>query len=291
MPRASSPVAIIIPARYASTRFRGKPLAMITGRTMINRVWSLARAVSGVNEVCVATDDEHIAEHVRSFGGHVVITPKECANGTERVLRAAEMLATTPAVVVNLQGDAVLTPPWVIAALINEMRRDPTVKIATAAVRIDKRSYEALRTAKEHGEVGGTTVTYDRRGNALYFSKSVIPFVRLDGQGNDTAPLPVFRHIGLYAYCYETLCQYVSLEPGPFECSEKLEQLRALEHGIPVRVVEVDYCGRTHWSVDSPDDLKRVEAIIVEEGDLVATQDTAPGDGGMICNGKAPIHP
>ncbi|RWM24717.1 3-deoxy-manno-octulosonate cytidylyltransferase [Mesorhizobium sp.] len=269
MPRTSSPVAIIIPARYGSSRFVGKPLAMIAGRTMINRVWSLARAVSDVDEVCIATDDERIAEHVRSFGGCVVTTPKECTNGTERVLIAAQMLSTTPAVVVNLQGDAVLTPPWVIAALIDEMRRDPTVEIATAAVRMDKRSYDALRTAKGHGEVGGTTVTFDRRWNALYFSKSIIPFVRNGGQGNDTDPLPVFRHIGLYAYRYNTLCQYISFESGPLERSEKLEQLRALEHGIPVRVVEVDYGGRTHWAVDSPDDLKRVEAIVGEEGDLV----------------------
>ncbi|RWD39502.1 MAG: 3-deoxy-manno-octulosonate cytidylyltransferase [Mesorhizobium sp.] len=269
MPRTSSSVAIIIPARYGSSRFPGKPLAMINGRTMINRVWSLARAVAGVDEVCVATDDERIANHVRSFGGRVVITAEECTNGTERVLRASEMLATTPAVVVNLQGDAVLTPPWVIAALTDEMRRDPTVEIATAALRMDKRSYEALRTAKEHGEVGGTTVTFDRRGNALYFSKSIIPFVRTYRQNSDTGPLPVFRHIGLYAYGYKTLCQYVSLEPGPLERSEKLEQLRALEHGIPVRVAEVDYGGRTHCAVDSPEDLKRVEAIIAEEGDLV----------------------
>ncbi|MEI8703466.1 3-deoxy-manno-octulosonate cytidylyltransferase [Mesorhizobium sp. ISC15] len=269
MTKASSSVAIIIPARYGSSRFLGKPLAMITGRTMINRIWSLARAVPGVDEVCVATDDERIAEHVRSFGGDVVITSKECANGTERVLRAAEMLATTPAIVLNLQGDAVLTPPWTITALIDEMHRNPTVEIATAAVRMDMRSYEALRTAKQHGEVGGTTVTFDRRGNALYFSKSIIPFVRDDKQGDGTGLLPVFRHIGLYAYGYECLRRYISLEPGPLEGSERLEQLRALEHGIPVRVVEVDYGGRTHWAVDSPDDLKRVEAIIGEEGDLV----------------------
>ncbi|RRH99659.1 3-deoxy-manno-octulosonate cytidylyltransferase [Mesorhizobium tamadayense] len=270
MPSASSPIAIIIPARYGSSRLLGKPLARITGRTMINRVWSLACAAVGADVVCVATDDERIAEHVRSFGGDVVITPKECTNGTERVLTAAEMLATTPAVVVNLQGDAVLTPPWVITALVDEMRRDPTVEIATAAVRMDQRSYEALRTAKGRGEVGGTTVTFDRRGNALYFSKSIIPFMRNDGQGNDTDPLPIFRHIGLYAYRYEALCRYISFASGPLERSEKLEQLRALEHGIPVRVVKVDYCGRTHWAVDSPDDLKRVEAIIAEEGDLVA---------------------
>ncbi|RUV77478.1 3-deoxy-manno-octulosonate cytidylyltransferase [Mesorhizobium sp. M5C.F.Cr.IN.023.01.1.1] len=271
MPRTSRSIAIIIPARYGSSRFPGKPLAMISGRTMINRVWALARAVSGVDEVCVATDDERIANHVRNFGGHVVLTGEECTNGTERVLRASEMLATTPSVVLNLQGDAVLTPPWVIAALIDEMRRDPTVEIATAAVRMDKRSYEALRKAKGQGEVGGTTVTFDRRGNALYFSKSVIPFVRNDGLGDDAGILPVFRHIGLYSYRYETLRRYVSCEPGPLEHSEKLEQLRALEYGIPIRVVEVDYGGRTHWAVDTWDDLKRVETIIREEGDLLKT--------------------
>ncbi|MES0057221.1 3-deoxy-manno-octulosonate cytidylyltransferase [Mesorhizobium sp. M0078] len=269
MPKASSPVAIIIPSRYGSSRFLGKPLAMITGRTMINRIWSLACAVPGVDHVCVATDDERIADHVRSFGGEVVMTPKECANGTERVLRAAEMLVTTPSIVVNLQGDAVLTPPWTITALIDEMHRDPTVGIATAAVQMDKRSYEALRTSKQHGEVGGTTVTFDRRGNALYFSKSIIPFVRDDKKGEGTDLSPVFRHIGLYAYAYESLRRYISLEPGPLERLESLEQLRALEHGIPVRVVEVDYGGRTHWAVDSPNDLKRVEALIGEEGDLV----------------------
>lgn len=270
MSKISNAVTVIIPARYGSTRFPGKPLMTIRGRTMINRVWSLARSASGVDDICIATDDDRIAEHVRSFGGHAVITPQECATGTDRVLRAAEMLATRPAVVVNLQGDAVLTPPWVIAAIIDEMRRDETVEIATPAVRMDKGSYEALRTAKGHGEVGGTTVTFDRSGNALYFSKSVIPFVRDDGQNNHAHPIPVFRHIGLYAFRYHILCRYVSLEPGPLERSEKLEQLRALEHGIPIRVVEVDYRGRTHWAVDSPDDLKRVEAIIGKEGDLVA---------------------
>lgn len=274
MPRNSKPIAIIIPARYASSRFLGKPLARINGQTMINRVWSLARAVPGIDEIYIATDDTRIAEHVQSFGGNVLMTPATCTNGTERVLRAAGMLATTPAVVVNLQGDAVLTPPWVIAAVVDEMRRDPLVDIATAAVQMDRRSYHALRNAKEHGEVGGTTVTFDRRHNALYFSKSVIPFVRDDGSGNESDLFPVFRHIGLYAYRYETLRRYVGLKPGSLERSEMLEQLRALEHGITIRVVEVDYGGRTHWAVDSPEDLKRVEAIIDDEGDLLKVRAT-----------------
>jgi 3-deoxy-manno-octulosonate cytidylyltransferase (CMP-KDO synthetase) len=234
---------------------------------MIHRVWSLAKAAAGVTAVYVATDDDRIASHIRAFGGEAVITPSECVDGTERVLWAARALPTPPAIVINLQGDAVLTPPWVIEA-IEEMQSDPAVELATPAVRMNRRSYEALRAAKQAGEVGGTTVTFDKRHNALYFSKSVIPFVRADGK-DDGASLPIFRHIGLYAYRFETLFRCVTMEPGPLERAEKLEQLRALENGIPVRVVEVDYRGRTHWAVDSPEDLVRVEEIIRAEGELL----------------------
>ena len=266
--KALESIAIIIPARYGSTRLSGKPLKMIAGRSMIERVWSLARAVPGVTAVHVATDDERIAEHVRTFGGSALMTPVECVDGTERVLRAAQALPAAPGIVINLQGDAVLTPPWVIEALVKEMLRDPLVEMATPAVRMDRRSYEALRRAKQDGEVGGTTVTFDRRRNALYFSKSVIPFIRADGE-DDGASLPVYRHVGLYAYRFATLNRHVRLEPGPLEKAEKLEQLRALENGIPIRVVEVDYRGRTHWAVDSPEDLVRVEEIIRAEGELL----------------------
>jgi 3-deoxy-manno-octulosonate cytidylyltransferase (CMP-KDO synthetase) len=230
---------VVIPARYGSTRFPGKPLKMITGWSMIHRVWCLAKAAPGVASVYVAIDDDRIASHVRGFGGEAIMTPPECHDSTERVFRAAEALARPPAIVVNLQGDAVLIPPWVIGAMIGVMPSDPSVEIATPAVRVDRRSYEALRAAKQAGEVGGTTVAFDRCHNALYFSKSLIPFMR---SNVDTgAALPIYRHIGLYAYRFETLYRYVALEPGPLERAEKLEQLRALENGIPIRVVEVEY--------------------------------------------------
>jgi 3-deoxy-manno-octulosonate cytidylyltransferase (CMP-KDO synthetase) len=258
-------VAVIIPARYGSTRFPGKPLKLIAGSSMIHRVWSLAKAAPGVTSVHVATDDDRIAAHVRGFGGETIMTAPDCRDGTERVSQAARALAHPPALIVNLQGDAVLTPPWVIGAMIEAMVNDPGVQIATPAVRMDRRSYEALRDAKRAGEVGGTTVTFDRFHNALYFSKSVIPFIRPDVEAE---VLPVYRHIGLYTYRFETLCRYVALEPGPLERSEKLEQLRALENGIPIRVVEVDYRGRSHWAVDSPEDLLRVEEIIRQQGEL-----------------------
>lgn len=269
MADTSSMAAIVIPARYNSTRLAGKPLEHISGRTMIHRVWSIARAVEKIQAVYVATDDDRIADHVRGFGGCVIMTSKECDNGTERVLKAVESLQLPPAIVVNLQGDAVLTPPWVIQALVNEMQRDHTVLMATTAVRMNAQRYDSFRAAKQNGEVGGTTVVFDRRLNALYFSKSVIPFVRIDAAGRPNDPLPVYRHIGLYAYRFDTLRQLAKLIAGPLEQAEKLEQLRALEHGIPIRVVEVDYRGRTHWAVDSREDIGRVEDIIRVEGELL----------------------
>lgn len=262
-------IAIIIPSRYGSTRLEGKPLKDIAGATMIQRVWDLAGAVRGVDGVYVATDDDRIAEHVEAFGGRVIMTPVSCENGTERVYAAARMLEPQPAAVVNLQGDAVLTPPWVIERLVEELRRDSEVGVVTAAVRMTWPAYEDLVDSKASGDPGGTTVVSDVQGNALYFSKSIIPFVRKDSGFAGQNESPVFRHIGLYGYRLETLGRYLALEPGPLEKAEKLEQLRALEHGIPVRVVEVDYRGRTHGSVDSADDIARVEAIIRKEGELL----------------------
>lgn len=255
-------VAIVIPARYGSTRLPGKPLRAVAGVSLIRRVWSLAAAVPGV-AVHVATDDERIADHVRGFGGSAILTPAACRDGTERALAAAEQLPQPPDVVVNLQGDAVLTPPWVIEAVAAAFT-GTGVAMATAATRMGAAAYQALVAAKAGGEVGGTTVTFDRQGNALYFSKAVIPFLRRAAE-----PLPVWRHIGLYGYRLDTLRRLVALEPGPLEQVEQLEQLRALENGIPIRVVPVDYRGRTHWAVDSEEDIRRAEAIIAAEGELV----------------------
>lgn len=260
---------IIIPSRYGSTRLEGKPLKAIAGKTLVQRVWSLANAVSGVAGVYVATDDERIAEHVRRSGGQAVMTPISCRNGTERALAAVDGLRPAPSHIVNFQGDAALTPPWVLQKVVDEMRRDPGVEMVTAAVKMTWQEYRNLVASKSAGEVGGTTVTFDKRRNALYFSKSVIPFVRLDSRFSGTEAVPVFRHIGLYGYRLETLRRYATLEPGWLEECEKLEQLRALEHGIPLRVVEVDYHGRTHWAVDSQEDADRVESIIRREGELL----------------------
>ncbi len=263
--------AIVIPARYGSSRFPGKPLAPISGKTMLERTWRIASA-AGADMVVVATDDARITSAATEFGAVVVNTPSECANGTERVYEALNKLAQTPDIVLNLQGDAVLTPPWVLHDLIDVMKRDRSVMMATPAVQLTVEQYKDLASEKARGIVGGTFVVFDKHNNALYFSKSPIPFLRsIEGA---TKP-PLYRHIGLYAYRYETLKQYLQLPQGPLEEIEGLEQLRALENGISIRVVVVNYKGRTHWSVDSPTDVQRVEAIIAQEGELFTTDNGA----------------
>jgi 3-deoxy-manno-octulosonate cytidylyltransferase (CMP-KDO synthetase) len=257
---------VVIPARLSSSRYPRKPLAMVAGKSLISRVWHLARAVPGVSSVYVATDSEEIAAHVVAFGGDAIMTSPTCRNGSERVWEAAASLSEAPSVVVNLQGDAVLMPPWVIEALVREMQADSGVQIATPATRLTKDQYNSMVAMKSKGIVSGTTVTFSKTRDALYFSKGVIPFIR---EWPTSGECPIFQHIGVYAYRRDALRQYVELPMGPLEAVEQLEQLRALEHGIAIRVVDVDLRGRTVWSIDNPEDVTRVEEIIRTEGELV----------------------
>jgi 3-deoxy-manno-octulosonate cytidylyltransferase (CMP-KDO synthetase) len=256
---------IVIPARQGSTRFPGKPAALIRGVSLLERTWRIAKAVPAVAEVYVATDDQGIRRQAEGFGAKALMTPAECRNGSERAFAAATQLKTKPDVVVNLQGDAVLTPPWVVAAAVAAMRKDAKLPVATPAVRLSWDQFDEFLAAKAGGRASGTMVVFDKKGDALYFSKAVIPFVRDRGQADP----PIYRHIGLYAYRYEALKKYCSWPPAPIEEMEKLEQLRFLENGVAIRVVPVDYRGRRHWSVDNPEDIAIVEKIIAEEGELV----------------------
>ena len=258
--------AIVIPCRYGSTRFPGKPLATIAGRSLVERVWRVGKAVAGVDHVVVATDDKRIADHVQSFGGTAVMTSEACQNGSERAFEAVEKLNQKIDIIVNLQGDTPLTPPWTIEALITEMRRDPAVQLSTPAVQLSREELDRLVDARTRGIVGGTTVVFDKNHNAFYFSKNIIPYTRTLPA---TGPTPVYRHVGLYAYTHQTLKRYVELPESTLEKIEQLEQLRALENGIPIRVVPVDFRGRTSWSVDNPSDVGEVERIIAAEGELI----------------------
>ena len=257
---------IIIPARYNSTRFPGKPLEKIKGKSLIHRTWSIAKSVKDIDEVYVATDHTGIQNHAIDFGAKVIMTD-DCSNGTERAFAAAKVLAIKESdLVINLQGDAVLTPPWTIQELVDRMKADNTLTISTLAVQITPNEYTEMKTSKMQGNVGGSMVVFDKNYNALYFSKSMIPYVRDSKRDN----LPLYRHIGLYAYRFSVLKKYVSLPETCLEKIEGLEQLRALENGIPMRIIVVDYKGRTHSSIDSPNDVELVERIIEKEGELVS---------------------
>lgn len=262
-------VTIVIPARYASSRFPGKPLVPLRGasgeaRSLIRRTWDAGRAVGGADRLVIATDDDRIAEEAETFGAEMAMTSPDCANGTERSAEATAALSPPPEIVVNLQGDAPLTPPWFVEALIAAMRAAPEVAVATPVLRADARALESFKADRQAGRVGATTAVFDAGHRALYFSKEVLPFT-----GRALAPgetCPVFHHVGVYAYRPQVLARYPTLTPGPLEAWEGLEQLRFLEHGIAVHCVEVDARGAHFWELNNPEDVARIEAVLAERG-------------------------
>ena len=193
---------LFIPARYASTRYPGKPLALLrqrdgTTKTLIQMSWEAACLVEGVDEVYVATDDDRIAEAAQAFGAAVVMTDPACENGTARCADALTRLGGQPDLVVNFQGDAPLTPPWFVEALIDAMQADPAIGMATPVLRCDRETYENFIEDRQNWRVGGTTAVFDTAMRALYFSKEVLPFI---DPGKLPDPIPVFHHVGVYAY-------------------------------------------------------------------------------------------
>ncbi|TCM87603.1 3-deoxy-manno-octulosonate cytidylyltransferase [Rhodovulum steppense] len=263
------PVLVVIPARFSSSRYPGKPLVALRGasgesRMLIERSWRAAQAVSGVDRVVVATDDARIRDAAEGFDAEVVMTSESCANGTERVAEAVAALGGGFEIVVNLQGDAPLTPPWFIEALVAGLAADPEAEIATPVLRCDGRALAALLADRRAGRVGGTTAVFGKRGHALYFSKEVIPFTG-QSYGEDD-PTPVFHHVGVYAYRPAALAAYPQWQPGPLEGLEGLEQLRFLERGRPVLCVEVESRGREFWELNNPEDVPRIEAMMARMG-------------------------
>lgn len=239
-------VLAIIPARFQSTRLPGKPLVEIAGRSMIEHVYRRAADARTVDHVIVATDDERIAATVEAFGGVAVMTDPAHPSGTDRL---AEVVGTLPcSVVVNVQGDEPLLDPSTIDAVIAPFASDPALEMTTLSRAID---------ADELANPNLVKVVRDRDGFALYFSRAPIPFAR---DGGAAAALSVARgHIGLYAYRRATLLRLARLQPTPLENLERLEQLRALEHGIRIKVL--DTSGRP-IGVDTPEDLQHVREIL-----------------------------
>ena len=259
---------IVVPARFASTRYPGKPLVPLKGgggasKPLIQRSWEAAVAVPGVARVIVATDDERIAATARGFGAEVAMTPETSRNGTERCAAALGSLGDAD-IIVNLQGDAPLTPPAFVSALIEAMLADPAIQVATPAVRATPEIHRRLLADQSEGRVGGTTVAIGANGDGLYFSKAVIPHVAPSEVGDPA--LPIFLHIGVYAYRRAALEAYAALPPTPLETLEGLEQLRFVEHGRSVRVVEVAAPGYDIWELNNPQDVAPIEAALAARG-------------------------
>jgi 3-deoxy-manno-octulosonate cytidylyltransferase (CMP-KDO synthetase) len=254
-------VVIIIPARFASSRFPGKPLKLLTGpdgiaRPLLDWTWDAAQSVPGVNEVVIATDDPRIADHADKCGMAVVMTPASCTNGTERCAAALPGLQQMPDIVVNLQGDAPLTPPAMVTAVIERLAANPELAMTTAAVPANAAVLAHLQADHRAGRVGGTTVVCDGHGRALYFSKSIIPHVPIGA----TPEQPVLLHVGLYAYRPAALALYVTQGSSVLERQEGLEQLRFLEAGLSTGVAVCPSPGWDLIELNNPTDRPLVEA-------------------------------
>ncbi len=257
---------IFIPARYASSRYPGKPLVELTGadgvkKSLIQRSWEAAKAVDGVDAVYVLTDDDRIRDASLAFGADVLMTSSEARNGTERCAEGLAQLDEQPDVVVNLQGDAPLTPAWFVEDLLAAVAADEEVQMATPVLRCDKETLTNFVTDRLNSRVGGTTAAIRPDGKALYFSKEVLPYV-----GSLDNPPEVWHHVGVYAYRPKALAAYGSWPEGPLEKAEGLEQLRFLENGWPITCVPVEGRGRVFWELNNPIDVERIEAVLKQEG-------------------------
>ncbi len=259
---------ILIPARYQSSRYPGKPLVPLIGaggqsKPLIQRSVEAARRVCGVSGVFVTTDDERIADACTRFGVGVIMTSPRCRNGTERCAEALQSLHG-PDLIVNFQGDALLTPARFVEALISRLEADSDIQIATPAMRLRSSEVRALQADEAAGRVGGTSVVTDSRQNALYFSKRLIPHLpegALEGEMS-----PVRMHVGVYAYRPEALARYLATPPGELETLEGLEQLRFLVAGVPVAVVDVETPPFALRELNNPADVAPIEQALAEAG-------------------------
>ena len=245
---------VVIPARYESSRFPGKPLALIAGRPMIEHVYRRAAAARAIARVIVATDDRRIADAVAAFGGEAVMTSAAHPTGTDRLAEVASGLDCD--IVVNVQGDEPLVAPSMIDQAVAPLAADPGLQMSSLRTR--------LTSLAEYLDPNVVKVVVDHADNALYFSRAPIPHRRDPGPG-DEPPAGAWRHIGLYAYRRTFLSRYAGLPPTPLEQAERLEQLRALEHGYRIVVPETRH---RSVGVDTPSDLAEVEALVAA-GDTV----------------------
>ena len=237
-------VICVIPARYASTRLPGKPLKLIAGKPMIQRVYEQAKKAVLPVECIVATDDRRVCDVVEAFGGKACMTREDHPNGTSRLAEVAEQYPDAD-VIVNVQGDEPMIPPEVIDRLAAAFEKEPELKMATMKVRLEEEEYEDPAAVK---------VVTDKNGYALYFSRSLLPYPRNRGEVSRA-----YKHVGIYAYTRGFLLEYVAMAPTPLEQAESLEQLRVLENGYRIKVLESDFKG---VGVDTPEDLDKVNRLL-----------------------------
>lgn len=229
----------VIPARYGSTRFPAKVLAPLHGRPLIEWVWRQAKKASSLDDVWIATDDERVAQAARGFGAHVVMTSPDCASGSDRIAQAVADLDVE--LIVNIQGDEPRMDPRTIDAAVEALRNDPQAAISTAKVR--------LKTIDDLNDPNVVKVVCDQRGRALYFSRSALPSM---ARAEPFEAIKAFKHLGLYVYRKAALLAFAKLPQTPLERIEKLEQLRYLESGYEIQVIEAEH---DSIGVDTPEDL------------------------------------
>ena len=268
---------IIIPARYHSSRFPGKPLQTLAGKSMLQRVYETAsQAIQQLNtqfpehlaDVKIATEDQRIVDHAASFGAEAVITSDDCLSGTDRAFAACQLLASPPKWVINFQGDSPLTPPELLCDLAKALYQNAHWPVVTPVLNLTWQQLDDLRQQKTITPFSGTTAILGQDNQALWFSKQIIPAIRNEAQRKQETRLsPVYLHAGLYGYQYEALTSSVNLPPGPYETLEGLEQLRLIEHRIPIHLIQMKpEFSRVLLGVDTPEDAKRAS-------DLLATVD------------------
>lgn len=245
-----SQVVGIIPARYASSRFEGKPLVNILGKPMIQRTWERAKLASTLDHIVVATDDERIAECCRGFGADVIMTSESCRNGTERCNEALQKLDKKYDVVVNIQGDEPLIEPEIIDGIVKALQAAPDAVFSTAVT--------ALKP-EDAFDPNRVKCVVDNRGYAIYFSRGLIPYNKT---GKVNPQFPYMLHLGIQSYDTKFLKIYPELRPTPLQLEEDLEQLKVLENGYKMKVIKVDH--EAH-GVDIPEDVEKLETLMREQ--------------------------
>lgn len=264
---------VVIPARYGSSRFPGKPLAKIAGKEMLLRVFEIAKkGTEGFDaHIVVATEDERIFNFCKEHDIECLMTSDKCKTGSDRICEAVNILNENPDFIVNLQGDNPVCPPSFVRELIKTFESDTSVDLVTPVVELSWKELDELRENKKTTPFSGTTCIVDKNGYAKWFSKNIIPAIRkeddLRSKGDKS---PVYRHVGMYGYKCDALFKFSSLEEGVYEKLEGLEQLRFLENDMKIKVAKVSYgaFSGSMGGVDSPDDVKRAEELFAKYGEF-----------------------